>query len=89
MSRSNFDKQFYVGVDRNLEMQISRCPKCRREPSVIRLAPVTMNIIDVDAKDFKYEVECYDCGLHTGGCRTLDEAVAKWSQITHEEGVAK
>lgn len=89
MSISNFDNPFYVDAGTNLEMQISRCPKCRREPSVIRLAPATMNLIAIDAKDFKYEVECYDCGLHTGGCRTLDEAVAKWSQITHEEGVAK
>jgi UTP-glucose-1-phosphate uridylyltransferase len=32
-----------------------------------------------------YEVECYDCGLHTGYCKTYEEAIAKWNELTKGE----
>jgi Lar family restriction alleviation protein len=58
-------------------MKINKCPKCGREPEVIRLE---RNFV-LSA----YEVECYDCGLHTGRYGTRDEAIAKWNEITKGE----
>jgi predicted RNA-binding Zn-ribbon protein involved in translation (DUF1610 family) len=55
-------------------MQINRCPKCGREPEVIRLERRFVKI--------SYEVECYDCGLHAGRYETRDEAVEKWNELT-------
>lgn len=54
-------------------MQINRCPKCGRKPSVILLSRYP--------KLLGYEVECYDCGLHTGRCKTHNEAVTKWNAL--------
>ena len=56
----------------------NRCPKCGRMPSNVELIhPLTKSI-----EILGYEVECYDCGLHTGRCETRDEAVEKWNEIT-------
>jgi hypothetical protein len=51
-------------------MQINRCPKCGREPKMIKY---------VMAGD---ELECYSCGLRTGVCFNFDEAVTKWNALT-------
>lgn len=61
-------------------MEINQCPKCGREPSNIELInPLkTLEILG-------YEIECYDCGLHTGSCKTQDEAVTKWNELTKGE----
>jgi hypothetical protein len=58
-------------------MQINKCPKCGREPSNIELIiPLkTLNILG-------YEIECYDCGLHSGRCDTEEEAINKWNELT-------
>lgn len=58
-------------------MQINRCPKCGREPEVKRFE---QNCVLIG-----YEVECFDCGLHTGRCKTYEEAVAKWNEMTKGE----
>lgn len=58
-------------------MQINRCPKCGREPEVKR--------IERDFVKIAYEVECYDCCLHSGRCETHAEAVAKWNEMTKGE----
>lgn len=55
-------------------MQINRCPKCGGEPSVF-----------IDEEDFVtifVAIWCPDCGLDTGRCKTYDEAVAKWNEMT-------
>jgi hypothetical protein len=57
--------------------KINRCPKCGRVPEVIRLERKFV----LSA----YEVECYDCGLHTGYCKTYEEAIAKWNELTKGE----
>jgi hypothetical protein len=54
-------------------MQINRCPKCGREPSEIRLHGGSMTA---------REIECYDCGFHTGRCESHEEAVIKWNEMT-------
>jgi hypothetical protein len=54
-------------------MQINRCPKCGREPSEIRL---------LGGSRTAREIECYDCGLHTGRCDSHAEAVKKWNEMT-------
>ena len=58
-------------------MQINRCPKCGREP-------VSMKVY---AGMFfcGWQVECFDCRLHTGWCKTKDEVVAKWNEIAKKE----
>lgn len=55
-------------------MQINRCPKCGREPSEIG----TFN----PASGKGYEIECYDCGLHTGTFAYYEDAVEKWNEMT-------
>lgn len=62
-------------------MQINRCPKCDREPSVITLS--------IAGDTIGYETECYDCGLHTGSCETTDEAIAKWNELTKNQVTKK
>lgn len=60
-------------------MQINRCPKCWRVPSIF-----------IDEQDFVtigVEIWCSDCGLRTGVCLNFDEAVAKWNELT--KGVNK
>ena len=59
------------------EMQINPCPRCGWSPSEI-----THYTADDDL--FNYEIECHDCGLHTGRCETRDVAVAKWNELTEE-----
>jgi hypothetical protein len=59
-------------------MQINRCPNCGWSPSEI----THYRAAD---KRFIYEVECSDCGLHTGRCDTREEAVEKWNEITKGE----
>jgi len=54
-------------------VKINRCPKCGREPSVIRIKSVI---------DYGVEVECYDCGLRAGVCLNFDEAVTRWNELT-------
>lgn len=54
-------------------MQINRCPKCGREPSMIKIKSIT---------NYGVEVECYDCGLHSGCCDTKEEAIKKWNELT-------
>lgn len=58
-------------------MQINRCPKCGQEPSHCRL-------FNIKFEPIGYEVECDDCGLHTGHCDTDEEAVAKWNEFTNK-----
>lgn len=56
-------------------MKINKCPKCGRKPSVILL---------VRKSSLGHEVECYDCGLHTGCCETHHKAIDKWNELTNE-----
>jgi hypothetical protein len=62
-------------------MQINRCPKCGRKPSIFDRAKLTkeLKLVDVGV-----EAECYDCGLRTVRCKTRDEAVAKWNELTNK-----
>lgn len=60
-------------------MEINRCPKCGREPSIFQRITVTK---EFTIDNVAMEVECYDCGLHTCRCKTRDEAVAKWNELT-------
>lgn len=58
-------------------MQINLCPKCGREPAVMRLE---RNCVLIG-----YEVgcvECYNSGLHSSRCKTYADAVTKWNEIT-------
>ena len=55
-----------------------RCPKCGREPSAITYS----NYLSAFAG---YELECYDCGLHTGKCDSYEEAVDKWNELVEME----
>lgn len=57
--------------------RLNRCPRCRREPSFNKLFNIKLDPIG-------YEVECYDCGFHSGRCETREEAVAKWNEMTEE-----
>jgi transcription elongation factor Elf1 len=57
-------------------MQINRCPKCGREPSVY----CGSALLNGEMRDVS--IECEDCGLHTGSCKTRDEAVTKWNEMT-------
>lgn len=66
-------------------MQINRCPKCGREPSVIKLLKLNIARIFLYALKNGWEAECYDCGLHTGRYDTLEEAVANWNEMTKGE----
>ena len=55
-------------------MQINRCPKCGREPSVIRIKSID---------GYGVEIECYDCGLNSGRCEAPEKAVTKWNGLTN------
>jgi hypothetical protein len=59
-------------------MQINRCPKCGKEPSESILSNGQYKLMGV-------EIECYDCGLHTGSCKNKSEAVKKWNEMTKGE----
>lgn len=59
-------------------MKINRCPKCGRKPSFNKL-------FNIKFEPIGYEVECYDCELSTGRLDTLDEAEAKWNELTKGE----
>jgi Lar family restriction alleviation protein len=59
-------------------MQINRCPKCGREPSVVKT-------IDYTRYKVGYEIRCYDCKILTEATKTRDEAVAKWNEMTEGE----
>jgi transcription elongation factor Elf1 len=59
-------------------MKINRCPKCGREPSVIKT-------IDYTRYKVGYEIRCYDCKILTETTKTRDEAVAKWNEMTEGE----
>jgi hypothetical protein len=57
-------------------MQINQCPRCGREPCEW-----------INEKDFHaigYEFSCGSCGFCTGSCKTYDEAVAKWNELTNK-----
>lgn len=58
-------------------MQINRCPKCGREPIIL-----IWRRDDDEETISGYEAECYDCCLHTGCCKTREEAVTKWNELT-------
>lgn len=58
-------------------MKINKCPKCGREPSEVQL----IHPLSKSQEILGYEVECYDCGLHTGSCETRDEAATKWNAL--------
>lgn len=60
-------------------MKINKCPKCGREPTVILLFNRDKNVY------CGVEVECYDCGLHSGRCDTEEEAIAKWNELTNNQ----
>lgn len=61
-------------------MKINKCPKCGREPSEIRIRSID---------GYGVEIECYDCGLHTGLCKNKDEAVIKWNELTNNQVTKK
>ena len=63
-------------------MTIKKCPKCGWQPSEIT------HYTSSD-KRFHDEIECYDCGLHTGRCDTHDDAVAKWNELTEMKDADK
>lgn len=56
--------------------KINRCPKCGREPSIAK-------IINGKYELAGFEIECYNCGLHTGCIPHYLEAVAKWNEMTN------
>jgi hypothetical protein len=65
-------------------MQINRCPKCGRNPSIIRFrAAENFNSIP----KFSTEVKCYVCAVSTGLCETHAKAVKKWNEMT--KGITK
>lgn len=66
-------------------MVINKCPKCGREPSVIKLFKLNNERNHLYLLKNGWEVECYDCGLHTGRCETQSEAVTKWNELTKGE----
>ncbi len=55
-------------------MQINRCPKCGREPSIAR-------IINGNYELAGFGIECYDCSLHTGCIPHYLDAVARWNEM--------
>lgn len=57
-------------------MKINRCPKCGRKPGEIRVKSISHPGV---------EFECYDCGFHTGRCKTRNEAIEKWNEMTKGE----
>lgn len=61
-------------------MKINKCPKCGGDPSNVELINPfkTLEILG-------YEVECYDCGLHSGRCDTEEEAITKWNELTKNQ----
>lgn len=63
-------------------MQINRCPKCGREPLIIKVCVKTE---DDKFEHIGFEFECYTCCLHSGLCETFEEAVAKWNELTKGE----
>ena len=58
-------------------MQINRCPKCKRIPVSMKLYAGMFFC--------GWKIECFDCGLHTGTCTFLNEAIAKWNEFTKGE----
>ena len=64
-------------------MKINRCPKCGRKPRVY----CGEALLNSEMRDMS--IECYGCGLYTGSCKTRDEAVEKWAQMSFVEGNAK
>lgn len=60
-------------------MEISKCPKCGREPKVY----CGTALLNGEMRDVN--IECDDCGLYTRSCKTRAEAVAKWSEMTKGE----
>lgn len=64
--------------------KINRCPCCGREPSEIILT----GILD-ESQVPGYELECYDCGLHSGRCDAEDEAIKKWNELTNNQVTKK
>lgn len=63
-------------------MQINRCQKCGREPITIRFRAVE-NFNSIPKISTK--IECYACAVNTGQCKSYDEAVAKWNELTKGE----
>lgn len=57
-------------------MQINRCPKCGREPSVY----CGTALLNGEMRDVN--IECDGCRLYTGNYKTHAEAVAKWNEMT-------
>lgn len=55
-------------------MEINRCPKCGGEPVYMKMYAGVFFC--------GYRVECFACRLHTGCCKTKDEAIAKWNEMT-------
>lgn len=58
-------------------MQINRCPKCGRKPVSIEMYTPEFFLV--------WYIKCLRCKLHTGLCKTKDEAVAKWNENAKKE----
>lgn len=60
-------------------MKINPCPICGQEPKIY----CGKTLINGVLRDVK--IMCDDCWLYTGICKTLDEAVTKWNELTKGE----
>lgn len=60
-------------------MQINRCPKCGREPSVYCCTA----FLNGEMRDVN--IECEGCRLYTRTYKTRDEAISKWNEMTKGE----
>lgn len=57
-----------------MPINLKRCPRCGREPYEVMLD-------DYNGRLLGYEIECFNCGLHTGMCETRAQAVTEWNGL--------
>lgn len=57
-------------------MQINQCPKCGREPVSMKVYASTFFC--------GWKIECFNCELYTGCCKSEGRAVAKWNKLTEK-----